>query len=204
MSLLFEYAQSVGYDMDIFFSKINLQLSKLGSNVYGEQFHKAIKEDEILSEISICQVLPTQVLECLLNLTFDSCECDSYIPGLYGEYHEGFEITDELFQLITSGEYLNAKSSNDLDEILSNFGLICSDDLGYFVDSEQDDEVDYLELESLAEVIKNCFTKDTFVFQLYYTEQIYEVGYYLVELKRVLMEIKEELNEYNNHERVAA
>lgn len=208
MSMLFEYSQSSGRNIDMVFAIENLSITYLGIKEFGKEFNQKIAELEIYRDHSICSVLPSEFLDVLLCCTFDSCTNSAAYGGPYVE-NEEFSLTDELFKLISSDDYLRSKNASKVHSIFEDFAMLCSDDLKFFVKnaSEDDfddefggefgDEFDYLDDEDVAGLIKNCFDGDSFTFNLYYTEYVSLVGANLVDLKELLVEIKEEL--YGNY-----
>lgn len=211
MALLYEYTQSSGNNIDMVFARENLSMTLLGIQEFNNQFIQEISKLEIYSDHQICSVLPSQFLEVLLSCAFDSCTNSDVYGGPYIQIEE-FSLTDELFNLISSDDYMHSKSASRVNAILEDFAMLCSDDLKFFVknksindefeeelgnafDDEFEDEFDYLDDEDVAGVIKSCFDCDMFTFNLYYTENISLVGAELVSLKKLLLEIKEELYE---------
>lgn len=208
MSLLYEYAQSNGYDINMLFARHNLSMARDGLMYFGDAFLENVKCSSFFDEYAISSILPTQVLEVLLDTAFDYCLLDSDSSLYSDEYHEVITIGDNLFSLISSNEYTNSKLASKVESILDDFGILVSSDLHLFIvnnDGDEDCEVDYFESENTSELIKACFIGDEFTFELYYTETISELGSLLITLRETLIAIKEEFKyEHINSTRDAA
>lgn len=207
MALLFEYSQSNGCDISVLFALQNISMANEGIEVYGERFIEKLKCDSTFDKHSLKELLPTQVLEVLLDTAFDYCVLESDTSKHSENYHEVFVIQDSLLSLIESNAYLNSVLASKVDAILYDIGIVISSDLHLFLESDdidEDDDTDYLDRDDLSELIKSCIKDSEFSFELYYSEGICELGSLLIALKEKLVAIEEELKYEHHHSAGAA
>jgi len=208
MALLFEYSQSNGCDISALFALQNISMAKEGIQVYGERFIKKLKCDSTFDKYPLKDLLPTQVLQVLLDTAYDSCDLESDSSSYGDNCHEVFSIQDNLFSLIESDAYLDSELASKVDAILYDIGIMMSSDLHLFLESEDtrdEDETDFLDRDDLSELIKSCIKENEFAFELYYSECICELGSLLVALKENLVAVEEELKyEHYRSARIAA
>lgn len=194
MGLLFEYAQSAGQDIELVFLRENLLLLQIGIEENKESFIQLLKKEHNCFD----KIFPSAMLGNVLDSVFDYCLVDFGITG----DTETFEVSDELFKLISSGQYENSKQHHKIDLFFESFGeLVCSD--LHFCIEDYDIEFEFEE-QDYSLILKKMFDGDTFSFSLYNTVDLYCLADCLVNLRKNLLLVKEELNVSKNNKRVAA
>lgn len=195
MSMLYEGAQSASYSMEYYFTFFNLTLLQRGLSLNSDFYTKLEK----LSDYNSMDTIPSPMCWLVLDEVFDEVTLEEDCC----HYTEKFTIEDELFSLISSGDYVQSTSASKLESTIEQLAWSIQSDLHYVLEGILDEEVDeygYMEDEELGgKYLMQAFQSDYIDIYLYRTEDIVSFAECMIDLKEVLVKIKEDLNAINKN-----